>query len=57
MKKRHLFLAMALPAVFAACTQDDFVSENTQGSAQQGIKSQGRLLRVLLLRGLRGSLP
>ena len=36
MKKRHLFLAMALPAVFAACTQDDFVSENTQGSAQQG---------------------
>ena len=36
MKKRHLFLAMALPAVFAACTQDDFVSESTQGNAQQG---------------------
>lgn len=27
---------MALPAVFAACSQDDFVSESTQGSAQQG---------------------
>ena len=38
MKKRHLFLAMALPAVFAACTQDDFVSENTQGSAQQRLR-------------------
>lgn len=27
---------MALPAVFAACTQDDFVAEGVQGNGQQG---------------------
>lgn len=28
MKTRHLFVAMALPALFAACSQDEFVNEN-----------------------------
>lgn len=28
MKTKHLFIAMALPALFAACSQDEFVNEN-----------------------------
>lgn len=34
MDKKHLFLAMALPAVFAACSNEEFVSDNISSNAQ-----------------------
>lgn len=34
MDKKHLFLAMALPAVFAACSNEEFVSDNNSSNAQ-----------------------
>lgn len=42
MKTKHLFLAMALPAVFAACSNEEFISE--AGQNQNNV--QGRLVTL-----------
>lgn len=43
MRTKHLLMAMALPALFAACQQDEFMTDSTNADALQGRKSIGQV--------------